>query len=101
MHLLFRLLSAKTARTLHDWMVALWAFATVFVGDANLDRFQRWLWGTPQQQQQQQVLPEVPPLDEQMEALYLEFLRQLNIQYEVGVLRRELLTLPPPPDEGY
>jgi hypothetical protein len=43
MRLLFRLLSPKTARAVLDWMMAAWVFVTVFVGDVNLDRFQRWL----------------------------------------------------------
>jgi hypothetical protein len=47
MNLLFRLLDPKVARAFYEWMMGLWVFAAIFVGDANLDRFQRWLWGTP------------------------------------------------------
>jgi hypothetical protein len=47
MGLLVRLLNPKTARAFYDWMMGIWAFATVFVGEVNLDRFQRWLWNTP------------------------------------------------------
>jgi hypothetical protein len=41
-----RLLNPKTARAFYDWMMGFWAFASLIVGDVNLDRFQRWLWGT-------------------------------------------------------
>jgi hypothetical protein len=46
MNLLFRLLDPKVARAFYDWMMGLSVFAKIFVGDANLDRFQTWLWGT-------------------------------------------------------
>ena len=39
MGLLFRLLlSPKTARAFYYWMMGIW----VFVGEFNLDKFQRW-----------------------------------------------------------
>jgi hypothetical protein len=82
-------------------MMAAWVFVTVFVGDVNLDRFQRWLWGTPQQQQQQVLQEYDPALREQVEALFPMFQDRMSMLYEVDALRRELLTLPALPDEGY
>jgi hypothetical protein len=98
MALLFRLMSSRTARTFHDWMVAIWAFVTVFVGDVNLDRFQRWLWSTPQEQLQ--MLQNDPALNDQVQALYAAFQRQMDMQYEIGALKQQMLTLPAIPEEG-
>jgi hypothetical protein len=96
---LIRLLSPKTARAFHYWMTGIWAFAAVFVGDVNLDRFQRWFWSTPQQQQQ--ILQENPELSEKIETLFVEYQHHMDTQYQVSAIRRELLTLPALPDEGY
>jgi len=48
MGLLFRLLNAspKIARAFRDFMFGIVAWASVFVGEANLEAFQKWLWGT-------------------------------------------------------
>jgi hypothetical protein len=99
MGLLVRLLNSKTARAFYDWMMGIWAFATVFVGDVNLDRFQRWLWSAPQEQQQ--ILQENPALSEEVEALFVLFQHHMDTQHEVNALRRQMLTLPALPDEGY
>lgn len=101
MKLLFRLLDPKVARAFYDWMMGLWVFATVFVGDANLDRFQRWLWGTPHQHQATPSSIDVPAMTEDVQALFDLFQRQMDTQYEVSVLRRQLLALPAAPDQGY
>jgi hypothetical protein len=93
MGLLFRLLlKPGTAIAVYYWVLT---FITGFVGDENLARFHRWLWSTPQQQQ---VLPEIT---EQTEALFALAQHYMDIQYEVNALRRQMLTLPALPDEGY
>jgi hypothetical protein len=99
MGLLVRLLNPKTAHAFYDWMMGIWAFATVFVGEVNLDRFQRWLWNTPQEQQQ--ILKENPALSEEVEALFVLFQQHMDTQYEVNAPLRQMLTLPALPDEGY
>jgi hypothetical protein len=98
MGLLVRLLDPKTALACYYWMMSIWVFAQVFVGDFNLDRFQRWLWSTPQEQQQ--ILPEKPASAE-VEALFGLFQHYMDTQHEVNALRKQLLTLPALPDEGY
>jgi hypothetical protein len=62
MNLVFRLLDPKVARAFYEWMTGLWVFAAIFVGDVNLDRFQRWLLGTPQEHQATPSSIEDPPL---------------------------------------
>lgn len=99
MGLLVRLLNPKAARAFHDWMVGAWAFVAVFVGDVNLDRFQRWLWGTPQEQKQ--ILQEHPALNQELEALFVVYQQYPDTQHKVIALQREILTLPALPDEGY
>jgi hypothetical protein len=96
---LVRLLNPKTARAFYEWMMGILAFATVFVGDVNLDRFQRWLWSTPQEQSQ--VLQELPPLSKEAEALFVECQHHMDTQYQVNMLSRYILTLPALPGEGY
>jgi hypothetical protein len=61
------------------------------VGPVNLDRFQRWLWSTPQGQQQ--ILRESPALSEEAGALLVLYLQYMDTQYEVNALRRQTLTL--------
>lgn len=100
MKLLFRLLDPKVARAFYDWMMGLWVFAMVFVGDVNLDRFQRWLWGTPRQHQATS-LSEDAAMTENVQALFELFQRQMDAQYEQRVLRRQLLAFPAAPDQGY
>jgi hypothetical protein len=99
MGLLVRLLNPKTARAVHDWMMSIWALVTIFVGDVNLDRFQRWLWATPQEQQQ--ILQEHPALSEKIETLFVIFQHHMDMQYEINDLRRRILTLPALPEEGF
>ncbi|MBR0726794.1 hypothetical protein [Bradyrhizobium manausense] len=101
MNLLFRLFDPKVARAFYDWMMGLWVAATIFVGDANLDRFQRWLWGTPREHQATLSPINDPALTENVQALFDLFQRQMDAQYGVSVLRRQLLTLPAAPDQGY
>ncbi|MEY9120638.1 hypothetical protein [Bradyrhizobium yuanmingense] len=101
MKLLFRLLDPKVARAFYDWMTSLWVFAMIFVGDANLDRFQRWLWGTPPEHQASPSLIDDPALTENVQVLFDLFQRQMDAQYDVSVLRRRILTLPAAPDQGY
>jgi hypothetical protein len=94
-----RLLNPKAAKAFHDWAMGLWAIVTVFVGDINLDRFQRWLWGTPQEQRQLQN--ELPYLDQTIEALFVAYQQHMDTQHEVMAIKREMMTLPALPDEGY
>jgi hypothetical protein len=77
-----------------------WAFATVFVGDINLDRFQRWLWSTPPPEQHK-MLQDNPALSAEVEALSVLYQRYVDMQHEIIALRHEMLTLPALPDEGY
>jgi hypothetical protein len=65
MNLLIRLLSAspKLARAFRDFSFGIGAWIAIFVGQANLERFQNWLWGTQQEQDkimQQLLLPWLP-----------------------------------------
>ena len=97
---LIRLLGPKAARAFYDWMMGVWAFATVFVGDINLNRFQRWLLSTPPPEQRQ-ILQDNPTLRADVEMLWVVYQEYVNTQYEVIALRREMLTMPALPDEGY
>lgn len=101
MSLLFRLLawSPTIARTFRDFMVGIAAWASVFVGDDNLKAFQKWLWGTPQQQEQ--ALQERPPLNMEVESLFAEFQQHMDAQYQADILARYVLTLPALPEEGF
>jgi hypothetical protein len=101
MSLLFRLLDPKVARAFYDWMMGLWVAATIFVGDANLHRFQGWLWGTPQEHQATPSSIDDPALTGDVQALFDLFQQQMDAQYEVSILRRQLLALPAAPDQGY
>jgi hypothetical protein len=94
-----RLLNPKTARAFYDWMMGFWAFASLIVGDVNLDRFQRWLWGTPQEQQQ--VSQEAPCLDQTIEALFVVYQKQKDTQFEVMALKSEIGKLPALPEERF
>jgi hypothetical protein len=99
MALLFRLLlNPKTARAFYYWMMGIWVFAEVFVGEFNLDKFQRWLWSSPQEQQQ--IRQENPP-SEEVEALFGLFQHYMDTQHEVNALRNQMLILPALSDEGY
>lgn len=99
MGLFFLLLKPSTARAFRDYVIGFWGLVGIFVGDANLDAFQRWLWGRPQEQQQ--VLQQHPALNDKIEALFAVFQQHMDTQHEVITLRRQMLTLPAPPDEGY
>jgi hypothetical protein len=94
-----RLLNPKAAKAFYDWMMGLWALASLFVGDVNLDRFQRWLWGTPQEQQQ--VQQEAPYLDQTIEALFAVYQKDQDTQHAVMALKQEIGKLSALPDEGY
>lgn len=80
-------------------MMGIWAFATVFIGDVNLDRFQKWFWGTPQEQQQ--VRQESAYLDQTIEALFAMYQKHKDTQHDVMALKAEIGRLPASPDEGY
>jgi hypothetical protein len=101
MNLLFRVLDPKVARAFYEWMMGLWVFAAVFVGDANLDRFHRWLWGTPHAYQEATCSIEDPALTEHVQGLFDLFQQQMDAQYRVSALQRRMLTLPAAPDQGY
>jgi hypothetical protein len=89
------LLNPEVALAVSIWVMTL---IEVFVGPVNLDRFQRWLWSTPQQQQ---TLRESPALSEEAGALFVLSQHYMDTQYEVNALRRQILTLPALPEEGY
>jgi hypothetical protein len=94
MVLLLRLLSVLP-RAFRDIMIGIAAGAPVIFGDANLEAFQRWLWGTPQKQ----IL--VEPLSPEAEVLYAQLQQLMDAQFQVGELKRIILTLPALPEEGY
>jgi hypothetical protein len=87
---LVRLLSLKTARTIHEWMMFIWAFTSVFVGDINLDRFQRWLWSTPPPLQMQ-MLQDDPALREDIQKLLVVYGTYVDAQHEIMALKRNEL----------
>ena len=98
------LLNPKTARAFCDWMTGIWLSIQIFVGDVTWDRFQRWFWNTPQEQSQ--ILQESPINQEsfvngEVDALFGRFQHYMDTQYEVTILRNQMLALPPLPDEGY
>jgi hypothetical protein len=101
MPLLFRLLamSPKIARAFLDLMAGIALGAHVFVGEDHLKAFQEWLWGTPKEQEQ--VLKQQPALNEEVEALFGLFQQQMDVQYQVDILARYVLTLPALPEEGF
>jgi hypothetical protein len=101
MPLLFRLLkmSPKIARAFLDLMAGIALGAQVFVGEDNLKAFQKWLWGTPQEQQQ--VLQQQPALSKEVEALFVVFQQHMDTQYQVNILAGYVLTLPALPEEGF
>ena len=89
----------KLAQAFRDFMMGIEAWASVFVGDINLDRFQRWLWSTPQEQVE--VLQSDPLVSKEIEALLVVYQQHVGTQHEVMDLRRELLKLPALQEEGY
>jgi len=99
MGLLFRLLDPKIARAFRDYMFGLLAWAAVFVGEDYLKAFQKWLWGTPQEQQQ--ALQRQPTLSKEAEALFVVFQQNMDKQYQLNILARYILTLPALPEEGH
>jgi hypothetical protein len=68
-------------------------------GEANLEAFQKWLWGTPHEQQQ--VLQQQPALSEEVEALFVVFQEHMDTQYQVNIFAGYVLTLPALPEEGF
>jgi len=101
MGVLFRLLEAllKFSRSFYYLSFGMGAFAHLFVGEDNLKVFQKWLWGTPQEQQH--VLQQKPILNQEVEALFAIFQQHMDTQYQVDILARYVLTLPALPEEGF
>ena len=101
MALLIRLLNAspKLARAFRDISFGIGAWLAMFVGQANLERFQNWLWGTPQEQSK--ILQQLPPLSAEEQALFVEFQQNMDTGYQVQLLKRYILTLPALPAEGF
>jgi hypothetical protein len=101
MGLLFRLLEAspRIARAFRDFMIGIAVWASVFVGDVNLETFQEWLWGTPQEQQQ--APQQKSTLSPEAEALFAVFQQHMDALYQVGILERYVVTLPALPEEGF
>lgn len=97
---LFRLLkvSPKIARAFHDLMVSITLWVYVFVGEANLEAFQKWLWSTLQGQQQRL---QQPALSHEVEALFTVYQQHMDAQYRVNILARDVLTLPALPEESF
>jgi hypothetical protein len=97
--LFFRLLEAspKIARAFRDFMFGIAAWASVFVDEANLGAFQKWLWGAPQEQQQ--VLRQQTVLNKEVEALFVVFQQHMDTQYQVNILASYVLTLTALPEE--
>ncbi len=100
MSLLIRLLTAapKLARAFRDFSYGLCALALTFVGQAYLERFQNWLWGTPQEQSQ--IVEQLPPLSAKEEVFFEEFQQHMDTLYQIQLLKRYILTLPALPAEG-
>lgn len=96
MVLFFRLLSMspKIMRAFRDFSIGFAAWT-----HADLDAVKKWFVSPPQVQQE--MLKEQPALNEQLEAAFIIFEHQMDMQHEVMALRREMLMLPPLPDEGY
>jgi hypothetical protein len=94
--LLFRLLnlSPKLARMFRDFAIGFAAWT-----HADLDAVKKWFESVPQQQQQ--IVHEQPIVGEKIEALFVVFQQQMDTHYELMALKREMLTLPALPDEGY
>jgi hypothetical protein len=101
MGLLIRLLNAfpKAARAFRDISIGISVWIGMIVGEANLERFQNWLWGTPQEQQQ--ILQQLPSLSNEEEALFVEFQQHMDTQYQIQLLKRYILTLPALREEGF
>jgi hypothetical protein len=96
MGLLVRLLnwSPKLFRMFRDFSIGFAAWT-----HTDLDGIKKWFESPPTVQQE--MLREQPALSKEIEALFVEFERQMDTQYEVSALRREMLTLPALPEEGY
>jgi hypothetical protein len=96
MVLVFRLLSLspKIARAFRDFAIGFAALT-----HADLDAIKKWFESTPQEQAQ--MLREQPALSKEIEGLFVEYQHHKDTQYQVSALRREMLTLPGLPDEGY
>ena len=46
------------------------------------------------------MLQDDPALSEQVQALHAAFQHQMDMQYGIGVVQRQILVLPALPDEG-
>jgi hypothetical protein len=101
MGLLIRLLnsSPKIAHVFRDISWGILAWVTMLVGEANLERFQNWLWETAQEQQQ--ILRQLPPLNAEGEALLIQFQQLMDTEFQIRFLKRHILTLPSLPSEGF
>ncbi len=94
-----QLLNPNVMLALYYWLLIGIASSKLVFGDVNLDRFYRWLWNNPQVQAE--VLKGQPPTSAEIEALFAEYQRHKDTQYQVSALRSELLKLPALPEEGY
>lgn len=96
MSLFFRLLSLspKLARAFRDFALGFAAWT-----HADLDAVKKWFARPPSGQGQ--MLQQQPALNRKIEALLLAFDHQMDTQHEVMALRREILTWPALPEEGY
>jgi hypothetical protein len=64
---------------------------------AALEATSRWFHSSPGQQLEEQL----PLLNAEEQALLTQVQQFMEMQYQISALRREILTLPPLPEEGY
>jgi hypothetical protein len=76
------------------WSVA---FVATVLG-VDVETLERWWQGAPQEQAQSQPLP---VLGKEAEALYFQVVQLMENQQQVDELKRDVLTLPALPEEGY
>jgi hypothetical protein len=92
----------KLFRAGSDFVYALIVACWMFSADCSLDRGLdgiKGLWGDRANDQIAEQEPQLMSAD--VEVLYVEFERQLDLQYQLTVLSREILKLPSLPEEGY
>jgi hypothetical protein len=96
MLLIIRLLnmSPKIMRAFRDFSIGFAAWT-----HADLDAIKKWFDSTPKQQQQ--MLQEQPMLNEKVETLFASYQQTVDTQHEVMALKRQILTMPALPDQGY
>jgi hypothetical protein len=85
-----------------DFVYALMLACWMLSADCSLERVLdgiKGLWGDRANDQIVQQEPQLLRAD--VEVLYVEFERQMHLQYQLTVFSREILKLPTLPEEGY